>query len=115
VAFKQIMSTFTLADSSPPCKITLCDGLSEDQLTKHKPFKQWLEGLQQNLKTQSNHDHAFNKAPFQLRSINIQAIDRFGRGRIGFLKFSAEIKNDNGESLPSGVFLRGGSVAMLVR
>lgn len=38
----------------------------------------------------------------------------FGGERIGFIKFKAEVSNDNGEKFPGSVFLRGGSVAMLV-
>lgn len=34
--------------------------------------------------------------------------------RIGFVKLQVEVTNDNGESLPSGVFLRGASVGMMV-
>lgn len=108
------MTSFTLADSAPPCKVTLCEGLTEDELSAHKPFKQWLETLHANLKTQQEQDHAFNKAPFELRSIEVQAVDRFGHDRIGFVKFKATVKNKNGESIPGSIFLRGGSAAILV-
>jgi len=50
-----------------------------------------------------------------LRSIEVQAADFFGGGRLGFLKFKAEVSNEKGERLPGSVFLRGGSVAMMVR
>ena len=111
------MSSFTLPTStgSQPCKVTLCPGLSKDQLLSHKPFTQWLSTLQSNLKLQWNQSHAFYDNPYNLRSIEVQAVDRFGHDRIGFVKFRAVVENGDGETLPAAVFLRGGSVAMLVR
>ena len=38
----------------------------------------------------------------------------FGGGNLGFVKLKADISNDEGEKLPGIVFLRGGSVAMLL-
>lgn len=38
----------------------------------------------------------------------------FGSSKIGFVKLKAEIANDADEHLPGAVFLRGGSVAMMV-
>ncbi|RMZ78688.1 hypothetical protein DV738_g3708, partial [Chaetothyriales sp. CBS 135597] len=60
---------------------------------------------------------------YRLHSITIQAVDFFPptpatapKPRIGFLKLQADIaKNDaSRESLPGAVFMRGGSVAVLV-
>ena len=102
-----------LNDLQPPCKVTLCDDLSKDELLNHKPFSQWLGTLRKSLETQNQSTHAFNKSPYSLRSLEVQAIDRFGK-RIGFLKLKANVANDDGEYLPGAVFLRGGSVAMLV-
>lgn len=108
------MSTFQLSFLGQSCPVTLCDDLTEDQLLNHKPFKQWLSILEQNLKRQWNQSHTFYNNPYSLRAIDIQAIDRFGHDRIGFVKFRATVQNDDGEALPGAVFLRGGSVAMLV-
>lgn len=110
------MATFKLdnASGSAACEVKLCEGLTEEQLRSHKPFKQWYDTLQANLRTQWQQSHAFYNSPYTLRSLEIQAVDRFGHDRIGFLKLKAEVKNDDGESLPGAVFLRGGSVAMLV-
>lgn len=108
------MASFTLDGSNPPCTVTLCEGLSKNQLLNHQPFLQWYESLRINLKTQAKGDHAFNKAPYTLKAIDVQTIDRFGPDRIGFMKFKATVTNDDGEYLPGAVFLRGGSVAMLV-
>jgi ADP-sugar diphosphatase len=42
-------------------------------------------------------------------------VDWFGSGqKLGFVKLIADLRNDGGESLPGAVFLRGGSVAMMV-
>ncbi|KAG8525856.1 uncharacterized protein KY384_000616 [Bacidia gigantensis] len=46
--------------------------------------------------------------------IPYETVDFFGGGRIGFLKLKAEVSNDDGERLPGSVFLRGGSVAMML-
>lgn len=46
--------------------------------------------------------------------MTIQAYDLFGGNRIGFLKITASVANDDGESLPAAALLRGPSVAMLV-
>jgi ADP-sugar diphosphatase len=76
--------------------------------------KTWLQALQKNLALQkSTPKHAFNALPYELKKINVQAADRFGE-RLGFVKFTAEIENENAETLPGSVFLRGPSVAMMV-
>ena len=49
-----------------------------------------------------------------MKSIKIQAIDKFSSSKIGFIKLKAEIKNKDDEFLPGSVFLRGPSVGMLV-
>lgn len=49
-----------------------------------------------------------------LRKVDVQAVDFFGGGRLGFVKLKANVSNGSGESLPGSVFLRGGSVGMLV-
>jgi hypothetical protein len=49
-----------------------------------------------------------------LRQIDIQAVDFFRPGILGFVKFRAHVSTDGGETLPGSVFLRGGSVGILV-
>lgn len=109
------MSTFALPATSPKVRVHLPEDLQEDQLLSFPAFKNWLSTLQHSLSLQKNQAHTFNSAPYKLRSINIQAVDFFGGRRLGFVKLKAEVSNDNGESLPGSVFLRGGSVAMMVR
>ena len=108
------MSTFTLPDSSPECPVHLTPDLSKDQLLSFPAFKTWVSTLQHSLSTQQDKDHAFHASPYKLRKIDIQSVDFFGGGRIGFIKLQAEVSNDDGEKLPGSVFLRGGSVAMMV-
>lgn len=90
----------------------------------------WFSKLNQNLKLQDHEDHPFHKHPYRLREIEIQAVDWFWRNKpdredkLGFMKISAKIETDpyvhEGEDdaradwLPGAVFLRGGSVAMLI-
>ena len=109
------MSSFALPNTSPEVRVQLTEDLHKDQLLSFPAFKNWISTLQHSLSLQKNQAHTFNSTPYKLRSINIQAVDFFGGGRLGFVKLKAEVSNDNGESLPGSVFLRGGSVAMMVR
>lgn len=111
------MSTFHLPQSNPPCLVHLPQDLTEQQLLSFPAFKTWSNTLLHSLSLQSKSNHPFNKSPYKLRSINIQTVDWFGSGekkRLGFIKLQAEIKNDNDEWLPGAVFVRGGTVAMLL-
>ena len=108
------MSTFTLPKSKPEIPIDLTSDLSKDQLLSFPAFKTWINTLQHSLDIQKNKSHTFHSAPYKLRKIDIQAVDYFGGERIGFIKLKAEISNDNGEKLPGSVFLRGGSVGMML-
>ena len=107
------MSTFKLPDWD--VQVTSTPDLSQEQLLSFPAFKTWSNTLRHSLKTQQNHDHTFHSSPYKLRKIEIQAVDFFGGGRIGFIKLKADVSTDNGEKLPGSVFLRGGSVAMMVR
>ena len=109
------MATFNLPDVSPPTPVNLTAGLAKDQLLAFPAFKTWLSSLQHSLSLQrTNRHHTFHESPYQLRRIDVQAVDFFGGGRVGFVKLKAEVSNDDSESLPGSVFLRGGSVAMMV-
>lgn len=108
------MSTFNLPDASPPVSVTLTEELTPDQLLGFPAFKTWLSTLKSSLDLQKQNSHPFHSTPYILRSITIQSCDFFGGGRLGFVKLQAEVSNDDGERLPGIVFLRGGSVAMLL-
>ena len=109
---QRAMSTFNLSDSGVPVHLT--SDLSKDQLLSFPAFKTWIKTLQHSLSTQQNKSHTFHSTPYKLRQINIQSVDFFGGERVGFIKLKAEVSNDNGEKLPGSVFLRGGSVGMMV-
>lgn len=106
------MSAFTLPDSSVTVHIPA--GLSKDQLLSFPAFQRWTTTLLHSLALQRHESHVFNSDPYILRSINVQAVDFFGNNRLGFVKLKAEISNADDEHLPGSVFLRGGSVAMMV-
>lgn len=110
------MSTFNLPSSSlGDVPVHLTPDLSQDQLLSFPAFQTWISTLENSLSLQhKDGDHAFHQDPYKLRKIDIQSVDIFGSGKLGFVKLKAEVSNDNGEKLPGSVFLRGGSVAMMV-
>ncbi|KIX99637.1 uncharacterized protein Z520_04271 [Fonsecaea multimorphosa CBS 102226] len=113
------MATFTIPEAlgEPPVKVTLPGNLTQEQLLGFKPFKVWLETLRKSLQLQSDRSHAFHepRERYHLRSINVQSVDFFGERRIGFIKMETVVQNKNdGKPLPGIVFLRGGSVAILM-
>ena len=108
------MSTFSLPNTQPEIPVHLCHDLSKDQLLSFPAFKTWISTLQHSLSTQQNASHTFHSTPYRLRKIEIQSVDFFGGKRLGFVKLQAEVSNDCGEKLPGAVFLRGGSVGMMV-
>lgn len=116
------MTSFTIPpghssedDKSSPLSVNCIPDLSKDQLLRFPAFNIWLSTLQRSLARQRQQSHEFHKDPYVLRKIDIQAVDFFKGGRLGFIKLKAEVSNGNGETLPGSVFLRGGSVGMLVR
>lgn len=107
------MSTFTIPGSDFP--INSIPDLSQEDLLSFPAFKIWIATLQRSLERQQGQEtHEFHHDPYVLRKIDIQSIDRFGGGRLGFMKLRADVSNGRGEKLPGSVFLRGGSVGMLV-
>lgn len=102
----------TLPDSN--LNITSTPDLTRDDLLTFPAFKIWISTLQHSLARQQNPSHEFHGDPYMLRKIDVQAVDRFGGGRLGFVKLKADVSNGAGEKLPGSVFLRGGSVGMLV-
>jgi ADP-sugar diphosphatase len=111
------MATFDLPETSPPCRVQLTENITRDELLSYPAFKTWHKTITHSLSLQSKSNHEFNKSPYTLREITLQSVDWFGSGdkkRLGFVKFQAQIINDNGEHLPGAVFMRGGAVAMLL-
>lgn len=112
IRFNMSTSTFTLPGTN--LQINTTPELHQDELLSFPAFKTWLSTLQNSLARQSNPSHEFHRDPYVLRRIDIQAVDHFGGGRLGFVKLKADVSNGQGEKLPGSVFLRGGSVGMLV-
>ncbi|KAK2744948.1 hypothetical protein FQN57_004078 [Myotisia sp. PD_48] len=108
------MSAFILPGSNPPVSIHLPPDLSQAQFLSFPALKIWLSTLQHSLARQQNTSHPFNLAPYTLRSIDVQAVDFFGSNRLGFVKLKADVSADDGQKLPGAVFLRGGSVGILL-
>lgn len=108
-------STFQLPDVSSPVTVNLPADLSQDQLLSFPAFRRWISTLRHSLSLQATaQTHPFSDSPYRLRTIDVQSVDFFGGGRLGFVKLKADISNDDGERLPGSVFLRGPSVGMLV-
>lgn len=104
------------ASGEPPVDVTLPPGLSKEQFLGFKPFKDWMETLRKSLRLQSKENHPFNseEEQYTLRSVIVQSVDYFG-SRIGFIKMETVVQNEkDGQPLPGVVFLRGGSVAILI-
>ncbi|ETI23188.1 hypothetical protein G647_04985 [Cladophialophora carrionii CBS 160.54] len=108
-------STFHLPNTQPPIPVTHPASISRDQLLAFPAFKTWLNTLRHSLSLQrSSSSHPFHNSAYSLKSIEIQAVDHFSGQRLGFLKLKAQVSNEDGEHLPGSVFMRGGSVAMLI-
>ncbi|KAJ5104873.1 hypothetical protein NUU61_002220 [Penicillium alfredii] len=112
VGRRPAMSTFTLPGSNLPVNST--PDLSREDLLAFPAFKVWIATLQRSLARQQHPSHEFHHDPYVLRKMDIQSVDRFGGERLGFVKLKAEVSNAQGENLPGSVFLRGGSVGMLL-
>ncbi|PLB35818.1 putative NUDIX family hydrolase [Aspergillus candidus] len=110
------MSSFTISAEGGPAPIPVrsVPDLTKDDLLRFPAFNIWLSTLRRSLDRQRNPAHEFHKDPYVLRGIDIQAVDVFGGGRLGFVKMKSVVSTEGGETLPGSVFLRGGSVGMLL-
>ncbi|KAF2419880.1 NUDIX family hydrolase [Tothia fuscella] len=110
------MLSFDLPDHTPTVTVHLVEDLTKEQLLAFPAFQRWLSTLNSSLARQKYSDHAFHEHPYILRKITIQSIDWFGPpgSKLGFVKLKAEVKSDPIGMLPGVVFLRGGSVAVLM-
>jgi ADP-sugar diphosphatase len=116
---------------SPPIKVYLPHNLSSQQFLELFPSKaenrlkpaygfsainDWFSRLVQNLKLQQNEAHPHYKRPYELRELDIETADWFSKNKLGFMKIQSTIKRGDGPDdwVSGAVFLRGGSVAILV-
>ena len=106
-----------------PISVFLPFNLSQADLLKFPAFKDWLAQLLHNLDLQKDPAHTFHSNPFKVQEIDVQSADWFGPKKLGFVKIQAKVQNDaytdqdgnkKQDSLPGAVFLRGGSVGILV-
>ncbi|KAF2714751.1 NUDIX domain-containing protein [Pleomassaria siparia CBS 279.74] len=89
-------------------------GLTQDELQKFPAFYKWIKTLTHSLAMQyTENDHKFANDKYKLTAIEVQSTVWFTKTKLGFLKIQATVKNKGGE-IPGAVFLRGGSVAMLM-
>ncbi|KAI7858093.1 hypothetical protein BDC45DRAFT_434855 [Circinella umbellata] len=78
-----------------------------DQVLEFGPFKDWVSRLDKAQREKKNE--------MDIHSIEIQNTDLFGSGKLGFVKLKADVRfKENGKSAPGIVFMRGGSVSMLI-
>jgi ADP-sugar diphosphatase len=106
--------SFNLDGFSPAVPVVLTKEISKHQLLNFPAFNTWITTLKSSLARQTEAEHPFHNDPYTLRSITIQSVDYFSPTRIGFIKLSAVVRNGKNETLPGIVFLRGGSVAILM-
>lgn len=108
--------TFQLTSSKPAIPVIAGPGvdIDEKQLMAFPAFKNWLESLKANLLKQKTSEHTFVNDPWRLTGVNIHSVTIFANGKIGFMTIEALLKNKSGKTLDRVIFLRGGSVAVLM-
>ncbi|KAJ1966925.1 hypothetical protein IWQ62_002163 [Dispira parvispora] len=85
-----------------------------EEVLEFPPFQRWVRTFAQYQKSDHN-THQTLAQDIQINSVDIQSVDRFGKGAIGFIKFQVDAHYvSTGASLPGVVFMRGGSVAILL-
>ena len=116
------MLKFNLSVGSKDVEVTIPSHLelTESDLRGYKPFVEWLTTVEASLQLQeTNEKHQFHQKSKQytLRSILLQSVDwwptKTGK-RIGFLKFDTIMNNEEDSTLPGTIFMRGGSIAVLM-
>lgn len=108
-------------------------GIDKEEIEDFRAFQEWRKTMQANLERQDRDErHPHHSRPYSLRSIHIRAVTRFPNGLVGFVKMDAWIQReatskqktepkdsqkypvDYTNTLYESVFLRGGSVAILM-
>jgi ADP-sugar diphosphatase len=93
-------------------------------------LQNWFVRTLANFALQHDQAHPFHKHPYKLREIDVQTVDWFWRNRtghedkLGFMKVQTKVETDayvhageekpRADWIPGAIFLRGGSVAVLV-
>jgi ADP-sugar diphosphatase len=106
--------SFVLDGFRNPVRVVLKASITEKQLLNFPAFVTWKSTLRTNLELQyQDESHQFHDHPFELQSIEVQSVDWILL-KLLFVKLKATITNDENKELPGIIFLRNGSVAMLM-
>ncbi|KAK0609077.1 Nudix hydrolase 14 [Lasiodiplodia hormozganensis] len=115
--------TFQLLDWSPPVDVHLRqdavnDGLTKDLTIDFTAFKNWTRILKENLCKQMQSGPTYLEDPWALKEIIIHNVSFSSKHRIRYMTIEARLRRTNGIGEPKElnriVFLRGGSVGMLM-
>jgi len=80
--------------------VTAEAGINVAVVTATNQFQNWLASI--------------DDTKFTVNSIHLQSVDMFGPTKVGFIKLKCDATDTKGNRVPGIVFMRGGSVAMLV-
>jgi ADP-sugar diphosphatase len=81
-------------------KVTAEAGIDISIVTASAQYQNWLSSM--------------DGKKFVVKSVHLQSVDMFGKTKIGFIKFKADVTDAKGAFVPGIVFMRGGAVGMLV-
>ncbi|KAJ3045971.1 hypothetical protein HK097_001081 [Rhizophlyctis rosea] len=93
---------------------TAFKGLTTKEVKDFRPFADWVTAMDKEMRTSPARDH------ITIKGVEVTDADRFGGGKLGFVKFRADVQWTDQEdqkqtgAIPGIVFARGGSVAILV-
>ncbi|KAI8369640.1 uncharacterized protein BYT42DRAFT_617640 [Radiomyces spectabilis] len=97
--------TVIIGDQHVPLKGASSDTL--DKVLQFQPFKDWVQ--------QFDKEQQKWKNEMKISSIEVQSTDVFSSEKLGFVKLKADVKfKDTDSSAPGIVFMRGGSVSILI-
>ncbi|CAB4401235.1 unnamed protein product [Rhizophagus irregularis] len=98
--------TIDIAGTSVPVT-ALQTNIDVASVLEFKPFKDWVSAI-------SKESYSVKKKELEFKKVEIQNVDYFGP-KIGFIKFKVDARLiENGKNVPGIVFMRGGSVAVLL-
>jgi len=80
--------------------VTAEAGINIAVVTATNQFQNWLAKI--------------DDTKFTLKAIHLQSVDMFGPTKVGFIKLKCDVTDTKGNPVPGIVFMRGGSVCMLV-
>ncbi|KAI9260495.1 hypothetical protein BDA99DRAFT_439767 [Phascolomyces articulosus] len=102
--------TVSIANQSVPINNGTTSSITPEifkQILEFVPFKDWVTQMDKAQRERGNE--------MDIRSIEIQSLDFFGSSKLGFIKFKTDVRfKENGKSAPGIVFMRGGSVSVLI-